>query len=174
MLTEEQKKLVEENHNLIYWYCHKYNLDIEEYYGLLAVELCRAVQLYDPTKSKISSYIIKWFWHKHISWDKSKRASSRKANENTISLDKDFGEDGEKATLSDFMTNGKSVEDEIVMIPLSACGLNDKLMSVVNLRLENPNYTQQEIADILGISQPTVMRRLHTAEKKIKEVWCID
>ena len=70
MLTEEQKRMVEENHNLIYWYCHKYNLDIEEYYGLFAIELCRAVQLYDPTKSKITTYIIKAFWNKHVNWEK--------------------------------------------------------------------------------------------------------
>ena len=60
------------------------------------------------------------------------------------------------------------------MIPLSECGLNDKLMSVVRLRLENPNLTQREIGDILGIGQMTAGRRLKAAEKKIKEAWCID
>lgn len=72
------------------------------------------------------------------------------------------------------MTNGKSIEDEIIMIPLSECGLDDKLMSVVRLRLENPNLTQQEIGKILGIGQVQVGRRLKQAENKIKEAWCID
>ena len=174
MLTEEQKRLVEENHNLIYWYCHKYNLDIEEYYGLFAIELCRAVQLYDPTKSKIATYIIKAFWNKHVNFEKRKKRNKRKANEDTISIDQDFGQDGEEAKLSDFLTNGKSVEDEIIMIPLSELGLEDKLMSVVRLRLENPNITQQEMADKLGVSQSQVGRYLKSAERKIKEAWCID
>ena len=174
MLTEEQKRLVEENHNLIYWYCHKYNLDIEEYYGLFAIELCRAVQLYDPTKSKIATYIIKAFWNKHVNWEKSKKRNKRKANEDIISIDQDYGAEGEEAKLSDFLTNGKSIEDEIIMIPLSECGLNDKLMSVVRLRLENPNLTQREIGDILGIGQVQAGRRLKQAEQKIKEAWCID
>lgn len=174
MLTEEQKRMVEENHNLIYWYCHKYNLDIDEYYGLFAIELCLAVQSYDPTKSKISTYIIKAFWNKHVNWEKGKKRNKRKANENIISLDKDFGEDGKEYKLSEFLTNGKSIEDEIIMIPLSECGLNDKLMSVVRLRLENPNLTQQEIGNILGIGKMTACRRLKAAEKKIKEAWCID
>ena len=84
MLTEEQKRMVEENHTLIYWYCHKYNLDIEEYYGLFAIELCRAVQLYDPTKSKISTYITQASWNKHVNYDKGKNRNKRKANENII------------------------------------------------------------------------------------------
>ena len=29
-MTDERKKLVEENHDLIYWYLHKNKLDIEE------------------------------------------------------------------------------------------------------------------------------------------------
>ena len=174
MLTEEQKRLVEENHNLIYWYCHKYNLDIEEYYGLFAIELCRAAQLYDPKKSKIANYIIKAFWNKHVNYDKGMIIYKRRANENIISLDQDFGEDSEEYKLSEFLTDGKSIEDEIIMIPLSECELDDKLMSVVRLRLENPNITQQEIGNILGIGQVQVGRRLKAAEKKIKEAWCID
>ena len=174
MLTEEQKILVEENHNLIYWYCHKYNLDIEEYYGLFAIELCRAVQLYDPTKSKISTYIIKAFLNKHVNYEKRKKRNNRKANEDIISIDQDFGQGGEEAKLSYFLTNGKSVEDEIIMVPLSECGLDDKLMSVVRLRLENPNLTQREIGNILGIGQVQTGRRLKKAENKIKEAWCID
>lgn len=174
MLTEEQKRMVEENHNLIYWYCHKYNLDIEEYYGLFAIELCKAIQSYDPTKSKLSTYVIRAFWNKHCNWDQAKKRNKRKANENIISLDQKFGKDGEEYKLSDFLTNGKSVEDEIIMIPLSECGLNDKLMAVINLRIENSNITQQEMADKLGVSQAQVRRYLKSAERKIKEVWCID
>ena len=44
MLTEEQKRLVEENHNLIYWYCHKYNLNIEEYYGNIHGKMYKFVE----------------------------------------------------------------------------------------------------------------------------------
>ena len=174
MLTEEQKRLVEENHNLIYWYCHKYNLDIEEYYGLFSIELCLAVQSYDLTKSKIATYIIKAFWNKHVNYEKRKKTNKRKANEDIISIDQYFGQDEEEAKISYFLTNGKSVEDEIIMVPLSECGLDDKLMSVVRLRLENPNITQQEIGNILGIGQVQAGRRLKAAEKKIKEAWCID
>ena len=47
-------------------------------------------------------------------------------------------------------------------------------MSVVRLRLENPNLTQQEIGNILGIGRVQAGQRLKQAENKIKEAWCID
>lgn len=52
-LTEEQKKLVEDNHNLIYSYIWKKGLnnnETEDWYGIFAVSLCNAAKLYDPDK----------------------------------------------------------------------------------------------------------------------------
>lgn len=41
-LTEEQRKLVEDNHDLIYEYAHENNISIDEYYDVLAIALCDA------------------------------------------------------------------------------------------------------------------------------------
>ena len=49
--------LIEENHNLIYSYLHKMRLDIEEYYDLAAIGLCKAANNFDETKGfKFSTY----------------------------------------------------------------------------------------------------------------------
>lgn len=45
-LNDEQKKLAEENHNLIYKFIALRNLDAEELYDLLAISLCKAVLSY--------------------------------------------------------------------------------------------------------------------------------
>lgn len=45
-LTPEQQEFAEENHNLIYYYLHKYNLPIDEYYDLAAISYVKAVKLY--------------------------------------------------------------------------------------------------------------------------------
>lgn len=60
-LTEEQKRIVEENHNLIYSYCKYKGLNVDEYYGDLAVVLCDIVKKYEKQKSKISTYVYKAF-----------------------------------------------------------------------------------------------------------------
>ncbi|HZJ98565.1 MAG TPA: sigma-70 family RNA polymerase sigma factor [Tissierellaceae bacterium] len=59
-LTKEQCKLVEDNHNLIYGYLHTRGLDDEEYYGIVAESLCKAVLNWDESKGKLSTlfYII--------------------------------------------------------------------------------------------------------------------
>lgn len=47
-LTEEQRKFVEDNHNLIYAFAKKNELDLEEYYDILAIGLCKAALSFDP------------------------------------------------------------------------------------------------------------------------------
>lgn len=49
-LTEEQREFVAENHNLIYSFARKRGLDLEEYYGLLAIGLCKAGCMYDAER----------------------------------------------------------------------------------------------------------------------------
>ena len=58
-ITEEQRKLVEENHNLIYSFLQKYNLAIDEYYGLASIGLCKAGKTYNGDKSNFSTYAYK-------------------------------------------------------------------------------------------------------------------
>lgn len=55
-LNKEQQNLVVENHKLIYFYAHKMNLDLEEYYDLLAIGLCKAALTYEENKGKFSGY----------------------------------------------------------------------------------------------------------------------
>ena len=58
-ITEEQKKLAEENHNLIYRFLSKYNLSIDDYYDIAAIGLCKAAMTFDKSKSKFSTYAFK-------------------------------------------------------------------------------------------------------------------
>lgn len=58
-LTLEQQKIVEDNHSLIYGFANKHGLDLEKYYGVLAIALCKAVSIYDDTKGKLSTLVYK-------------------------------------------------------------------------------------------------------------------
>lgn len=55
-LTKEQQDLVTKNHNLIYWFAQKQNLDIDSYYDILANGLIKAAQKYDCNKGGFSTY----------------------------------------------------------------------------------------------------------------------
>lgn len=55
ILSDEQRKIAEENHNLIYSFARKKNLDIDEFYDLLAIGLCKAAYYFKPNKGKFST-----------------------------------------------------------------------------------------------------------------------
>lgn len=74
MLTEEQKKLVSDNHNLIYKYAHKHNLSVEDYYDLLAIGLCKAAQIYNPDKGELSTIAFVYMRYELFAyWNKLKK-----------------------------------------------------------------------------------------------------
>jgi RNA polymerase sigma factor (sigma-70 family) len=55
-LTAEEQKIVEQNHNLIYWYINRRGLDEFEWYGIIATELCLAVHNFDSKRGTLSTY----------------------------------------------------------------------------------------------------------------------
>ena len=58
VLTKEQQKLVEQNHNLIYSFIKSKNLDLDEYYDMFAIVLCKAAMFYkDDNKTQFSTYV---------------------------------------------------------------------------------------------------------------------
>lgn len=59
-LSDEQRDFVAKHHNLIYSFASQRNTDLEEYYGLLAIALCRAAQSYDESKGAFSTYAYVW------------------------------------------------------------------------------------------------------------------
>lgn len=70
-LTDSQRLLVEENHNLIYGYANKKNLNVYEYYDILAIGLCKAASAYDSSKGSFSNFAyfvmeneVKYYWRK--------------------------------------------------------------------------------------------------------------
>ena len=48
--VEEYHRLITENHNLIYGFLKRYDLDLDEYYDVAAIGLCKAAQSYDEEK----------------------------------------------------------------------------------------------------------------------------
>ena len=54
-LTLDQQRIVSENHNLIYSLANKKNINLDEYYDVLAIGLCKAAMIYNENKSKFST-----------------------------------------------------------------------------------------------------------------------
>lgn len=139
-LTKDEQLMVEENHNLIYAVANKYKLDIEEWYGLLAIELCNAVRKYKPEKGNLSTYYyirVKGLICKEYHKTKATKRDHKKGGYIEETHKDGFDLDG---------------ETELKL------WIEEQDNEILNLKYEG--YNQNEIADILGITQSNVSRTL--------------
>lgn len=160
-LTPEQRKLAEKHHTFIFYYMKRKGLDQEEFYDILAIALCKAARLYDPSKYTFATYCYRCFENAlrmHIR-DNKRRIQS--APFSAFEIHNDFDDidnvieetaECEEALQSfDELETRMALEGFVSRIP-------EKLRQVLDLHLKE--YTQQQISEMLGISQPQVSRSL--------------
>lgn len=160
-MTELQKKIVEENHNLIYDIIYKHSWELEETYDLCAIGLCCAAITYDDTKgAKFSSYAYVCMYNEVMQQFRKSRAKKR--NVIIQSLDANIA-DTEECTFHDIVSNGLSAEDELVLLNIDS--LNKKELNAVNL--VSAGYNTTEIGRIMNVSQSYASRLLTKAKNKL-------
>lgn len=160
-MTEVQKKLVEENHNLIYDIIYKYHWELEETYDLCAIGLCCAAMTYDDTKGvKFSSYAYTCMRNEVM--NQFRKSQAQKRNVLLQSLDANIV-DTEVCTLHDIVSNGLSAENELVLLNIN--DLNKKELKAV--KLASAGYNTTEIGRIMNISQSYASRLLTKAQNKL-------
>lgn len=140
-LTPEQSAMVEENHSLIYWYANIKHLDLDNWYDLLAIELCYTVMKYDAEKGSLSNY----YKLRADNLVKKEYAKSQ--------LQKNF-------TLGDLPLEdaicGSETVDLDERIDLEAILEQENTGQILKMRANG--YTQAEIADILGVTQSYISK----------------
>jgi len=169
-MTTEQKKLVEDNHNLIYSFLRKVNLDIEDYYDLAAIGLCKAAKGYNPDKGLAFSTFAYRCMRNQVGQEfRKENMQKRSGDKEILYYDKVIeNEDGSTAAFRDLMPAQTNVEEEVV----TSCTLRDALEHLDNrsrriFYLLSQGYTQCEIAAELGISQPSVGRIQRKSSRQV-------
>ena len=166
-LTEEQKKLVEENHNLIYWFAKKYHVPIEEYYDVLAQGLCMAAYHYDPSKCSFSTYAYLCMnTIMHVEYRKTLRKSEIPQG-NIFHYENAW-------QLSDLIPTNEKTENKVIdkisyenLTSLLNDILNDKDKEVLSYILNG--LTMREIAKIEGTSHQAIHNRMKKIREKVKK-----
>ena len=166
-LTEEQKKLVEENHNLIYWFAKKYHVPIEEYYDVLAQGLCMAAYHYDPSKCSFSTYAYLCMnTEMHVEYRKTLRKSEIPQG-NIFHYENAW-------QLSDLIPTNEKTENKVIdkisyenLTSLLNDILNDKDKEVLTHILNG--LTMREIAKIEGTSHQAIHNRMKKIREKVKK-----
>ncbi len=171
MMTEEQKLLVENNHNLIYFMIHKMNESVEEYYDLAAIALCKAAINYQPDKGSFANYACRCIRNEILLDHRARMMPKRWMNEYLISYDAPAlvqNEDGEEITLLEQLKTFESVENEALsrIMYLEVVEQLGKTDSKV-LQFFEKGLKQQEIAEIMGVTQANISRVKRRVEKML-------
>lgn len=167
-LTAEQTKLIEDNHNLIYSFLHKYNLKIDDYYGIVAIAFCKAATSYNSNVSNFSTYSFRCMELAYFHHLRKQSAAKRAFSDKNISLYDVMDEDnnGNKVLLLDIIPGSDNTELEA----LSNVSIQEFLEAQQKreqkiLELAAQGLTQKQIMSIVGISQPQVSRIISKMRK---------
>ena len=173
-LNYEQQQLVEQNHNLIYSFAKSRKLDLEGYYDVLAIGLCKAALVFDENKGTFSTLAYKCMSNEYNKIIK-KQTLKRKIPDNLLSsLDAVINiseEDGSETTLYDY------IKKDIFPIPDSSTITNIMIKNFYNnkltkqeqkvFRLLVQDRTQVEISKIMGLTRS----RIGQIVMRIREKW---
>lgn len=173
MTKDDIDKLIIENEGIAYDIAWNFNkklkgiIEFDDLLGLSRLGLVKAANTFDISKNfKFSTYA-----YKVISNTILLQLRQENKHKNVFSYDAPITFQGNK-TFAEFLVTNKNFEDEIVKADLID-KLNkfiDSLEPVSNkvLKLHLLSYSQVEIAEIVGISQPTVSRILKSVIYKLR------
>lgn len=160
-LTEEQRKIVEDNHNLIYKYCNRNNLDIDEWYGDLAIVLCEAVKLYDKNKGCLSTYVYNAFKNRVIN---IYRDNTRKLKGYKLLSYNNIIRNEDNINNIELENKISKTENDIDSFILKNVVRENKIGMLVVY-----GYKHREISKILNLSNSQLIRKIKKFKRQLKE-----
>ena len=176
-----RNKLIEHNLRLVVFLAKKYDntmYDLEDLVSIGTIGLIKGVKTYKLDKNiKLATYASRCIDNEILMFlRKNKRRKVEVSFEDSINLDSD----GNELHLEDVLGTEdniveKSYEDEVdkIILAKEIEKLNKRDREILTLRygLNNTDeYTQKEVADMLGISQSYISRIEKKAIKKLKEL----
>lgn len=165
-LNDEQRKLVEQNHNLIYSAMRKFGIhrqDFDDYYGFAAIGLCKAAIDYDETRSKsFSTYAYLCIQNEIMVYNKYRFRQRRKGDMNTISYNHMLDDWDEDKNENSFLLKDEENFEKNIIFKLNfqdkCYTLNNKDRMIVDLK--SKGYTYQEIAKMFGTSFQAIQQKI--------------
>lgn len=161
-MTEKEKRLIEDNMKLVYFIINKYYpafIHDEDLKQIGMLGLCKAAMTFDETKGLFSTYSFKV-----IKNEIGMEFRRRRKPPQTISLNYEIeGPDGNHSEMLNLIVGDNDVDYFDFKPFYDRLTATDKV--ILNARLNGKS--QKKIAEILGMGQPGVSRRI----KSIKQSW---
>lgn len=171
-MTKEQQELVEKNYGLLFAFMKKHHINEEEYYDLLAIELCNAAINYKPESGSSFAVIAYTYMLNGYRNEYNKQRNSRHRPEGGIcSVDQEssISDSEHGTTLEDVYFQDKRDYYKDVEIRLDIEQMYDSLSkkqkSVYELLISG--YSQIEIADMLNCSRQNISQLTSQIRQKL-------
>ena len=157
-MDERERKLAEDNHNLIYSFLKKHRLSIEEYYGVAAVGLCRAAEKYREGDTRFSTFAYLCMMSAVRQEMHRNQMKKRIPPEKIISLEREITyANGDSRRVMDCIPAETNMESEA----LQSCAFGNAMKRLKKWEREVIflllcGYTLQEAGDEFGCSNQNV------------------
>ena len=168
-MTQEQRKLVEDNYKLVRFFCKKYRIDPEEYHGNLSIGLCKAAMSYDETKGfSFSTYAMKCMYNEYLQKIRDDNNKQMSFEKTFLSLDKEMSNDcGDTWTLADIVSKSNSEPWQNIISFKIKDILSEKELRVCKMYYNG--LSQSMIGEKEGCTQTYISRILTKARKKLEK-----
>ena len=168
-LTDEQCKLVEKNHNLIYSFASKKNLIADEYYDILAIGLCNAARGYNVSKGyKFSTYAFVCMNNELNAYWRSIQKKTAIPKDATLSYDVKYDDDtnGFMNSLIECSTYDETICNIALDELIKRLNSNEKFI-IKNLM---NGCTQKEISDKMNCTSQNISLYVKRLRSKVTNV----
>lgn len=176
-----REKLIEHNLRLVVFLSKKYEntkVDLEDLVSIGSIGLIKGVNTYKLDKNiKLATYASRCIDNEILMFlRKNKRKKKEISLEDSLSYDQDGNElhlEDIIGTESDLVTKGLEEESNkmILKSEISKLPLRDRQVMTLRYGLNNnKEYTQKEVADMLGISQSYISRIEKKVIKRLKNL----
>lgn len=171
-LNDEQRKLVEDNHKLIYSFMQKKKLFSDDWYSILAIGLCKAALNYNnELGNKFSTYAYATM-ENEVRLELVKSQTQKRNSEHSVLYYNDNIRSGntERITLLDTIHDRHiDIENDAIFITDMTNAMNkiksDKRRFIV--KLLSYGYSRKDVSQILGCSQEAIRQSLVKARREM-------
>lgn len=153
-LTDEQRRIAEKNHNLIYAFAREYNINLDEYYDLLAIGLCIAARIFNPDKGvQFSTLAYQCMRNEYYRFNIRKMNRKNIPADKIISYNEPISEESYSITLLDMLEDPSSAMDT------SVAEVNEFLKTV-------PDQYRSVLCEMIEGKRPTDAARDYGCSKQ--------
>ncbi|MEH2937118.1 sigma-70 family RNA polymerase sigma factor [Oscillospiraceae bacterium 21-37] len=172
-LTSTQQKMVEENHNLIYGMAHKYKINLDEYYDVLAIGLCKAAMTFDETKGQFSTFAYVTMLNEYNAVLRHNKTYMVIPEQNLVSMNTQMISDDGNGVVEygDLFPADVDIEKDTVETDYVSflCNQINHPQEQEVIKLLANGFTQAEIAEKMGVSRQRIGQLMNKIRERLRK-----